>query len=462
MLPIPRTVAADAAPAPFDAAAQQAFLAAAMRTPVQSPAEPPAPPEAPRPHRLANALAALQKRRSTAAKSAIAFVAALLLVWTPLQRLMSTTSAQAIVNARIVTLRAPIDGIVSAAGTIETGTRIAAGADVLQIENTRADPGTLIALRQSRAQIETTIAVLEARRRVLAERIASLGAQIDAFRQGRIGQLEKRASAIDADLVAARAAHAATADALVRTRALSATGIVSQARLDASASETTAALQLIERLSRQKEGVLVELDAMRAGVFIGDSFNDMPQSAQRRQDDELLLAEIDARLSSARTEAADVEAQTRAETTRHAALARAPVRSAVAGHVWEMLVAPGETVSRGQDLVKVVDCASATVTAAVNETVYQRLVIGQRAEFRPRTGGPAMTGTITGLSGLSAIGTASAIHQSALSKEPYKVTLKFPDLDRAGHCLLGRSGLVVFDVGEPTAAPATLRTTFDG
>ena len=58
-------------------------------------------------------------RRSV--KSAAALAVAGMVVWLPVQRLFQTTSVEAIVNARTLTLRAPIDGIVSAIPTSLAG-----------------------------------------------------------------------------------------------------------------------------------------------------------------------------------------------------------------------------------------------------------------------------------------------------------------------------------------------------
>jgi hypothetical protein len=46
-------------------------------------------------------------------KTLLALAVAIALGWTPLQRLLQTTSAEAAVNARLVTLRAPIDAEIS-------------------------------------------------------------------------------------------------------------------------------------------------------------------------------------------------------------------------------------------------------------------------------------------------------------------------------------------------------------
>ena len=54
--------------------------------------------------------------------------------------------------------------------------------------------------------------------------------------------------------------------------------------------------------------------------------------------------------------------------------------------VWELLTASGEQVQRGQDLMRLLDCNAALVTAVVSEAVYNRLQIGSRATFRLRDG----------------------------------------------------------------------------
>ena len=51
--------------------------------------------------------------------------------------------------------------------------------------------------------------------------------------------------------------------------------------------------------------------------------------------------------------------------------------------VWEMLTAPGERVSKGRDLMRVLDCSRPLVSANVDENVYNRLDVGGHATFRP-------------------------------------------------------------------------------
>ena len=52
-----------------------------------------------------------------AIKSGVALAVAAVVVWIPVQRLLQATSVEAVVNARTLTLRAPIEGTVSSALT---------------------------------------------------------------------------------------------------------------------------------------------------------------------------------------------------------------------------------------------------------------------------------------------------------------------------------------------------------
>ncbi|MCZ7595727.1 MAG: hypothetical protein M5U16_13130 [Hyphomicrobium sp.] len=75
------------------------------------------------PKRLGEKVNALRARRGV--KSLIAIIVAVALGWYPLQRLLAATSAEATVNARLINLRAPIDGKVSlVAPSIAVGTEV--------------------------------------------------------------------------------------------------------------------------------------------------------------------------------------------------------------------------------------------------------------------------------------------------------------------------------------------------
>ncbi len=439
----------------FTATAQIAYLEAALSDwPKQSSPHVPAA-DAEEPETASAPVLAPRRtlKPLTLLKSVVAIAIAVALGWMPAQRLLATTSSEAVVNARIVTLRAPIEGEVTMAhaGT-DIGSAFSLDQSVLAIDNPRADASPLSALAQQRGQLTTSIAALEAKKRLLTANLQELDTQQERFRLGRIEQIEQRTRESDADIAAAEAQYSVAADALKRAQWLKTTDAVSQAFLDKAQGEARVTQQAIRAQTERKKGILVELTAAKKGTFVGDSYNDTPQSAQRKMQISLELSDVEARLAGNRAELAATEAALAKETVRQSQLARADIHSTVNGRIWEMLTAPGEHVNIGQDLVKMIDCGSAIVTASVSETAYERLSIGQAATFTPRDGGPELKGNIVSLNGLTAVNSNTAIQASALSREPYHVTLKFPDLSKEFDCRVGRSGLVKFDTTTPAAS----------
>ena len=127
----------------------------------------------------------------------------------------------------------------------------------------------------------------------------------------------------------------------------------------------------------------------------------------------------------------------------------------VSGRVWEVLTAPGEQVTRGQDLIRLLDCSSAVVTANVSESVYNRLQVGSPVTFRPSTGGEDFAGTVVNLTGIAGAPANFAILPSTLVKESYHVTVAVPQIAESGECGVGRTGRVIFEKGAVEASASS-------
>ena len=385
-------------------------------------------------------------KKSTILKSASALLIAIILGWMPLQRLLATTSTEAIINARVIVVRAPIEGEVSVqTANLEVGKEFRRGDELLTVRNPKSDQTSLDNLNRAKEQLRTTIAVLQEKKRVLESHRSSLAVQKERYRISRIEQLEKRISEVDAEIVGAKAQHEVAAKALARTRELFPKGAVSQAFVDRAVRDDSVASEAINSLLERRKATQVELAAAQKGTFVSDGYNDTSESAQRGLDVELQLAETDTRLTGAIDELAAVNQDIIKETKRYEALSTAVIRSSISGRVWEVMTAPGEHVNAGQELMRLLDCSSTIVTASVSETAYKKLRIGQRATFKPSDSGAEVNGWIVGLSGLAAVASNDAIQAKALSGAPYHVTLKFPELDRKASCQISLSGLVIFD-----------------
>ena len=385
-------------------------------------------------------------KKTTIFKSAVALLVAVVLGWMPLQRLVATTSTEAIINARVIVVRAPIEGEVSVqTANLVVGKDFRRGDELLTVRNPTADQTYLDNLKRTKEQLRTTIAVLQEKKRVLELHSSALTAQKERYRTSRIEQLEKRISEIDAGIVGAKAQREVTARALARTRELFPKGAVSEAFVDKAVRDDSVAAEAINGLLERRKSTQVELAAAQNGTFVSDGYNDTSESAQRGLEVELQLADVDARLTGTRNEFTVLNQDLVRETKRHEELSTAVIRATIAGRLWEVVTAAGEHVNAGQELMRLLDCSSSNVSASVSETAYQKLWIGQAATFKPSDGGVELRGSIIDLTGLAAVASNNAIQPKALLGAPYHVTLGFPALDRKAGCQIGRSGLVTFD-----------------
>jgi hypothetical protein len=197
----------------------------------------------------------------------------------PLQRLTQTSSVEAVVNARMITLRAPIDGEVQAGpNLLDFGTSVARGDVLFRIINRRADRSRLDDLSRQIEQLKDERPGIEARlahARMLQEDLAE---QTRLFAEARILQLEARQDEFRAEVAAAQAKSEEAKTWLNRFTTLAGNGWLqraqpNQAQSDGSQSEAAAQKRL--------EAVGVELATAQGGVFVGSGNNDRPRYMPR-------------------------------------------------------------------------------------------------------------------------------------------------------------------------------------
>jgi multidrug resistance efflux pump len=379
-------------------------------------------------------------------KTLVGLVVVVAAGWVPVRALLETTSTEAVINARLVTLRAPIEGeIAPMAQTLAVGTELQPAGPLLRIVNRRADHGRLDDLRRLVNQLESERSGLMAKREDLALLHADLVAQTQSFLDGRSRQLEARVAELRSEIAAADANREEAERALERAKPLAETGTMTRAAFEKARRDATVTTQTHAALRHRVAGVDVELGALRQGTFIGDSYNDRPRSSQRADEVAQRLSDVAADVREREARLAGLRGELAAEEKRYADLAAVELIAPVRGTVWEILTSPGESVARGQDLVRLLDCSGMVVTATVGEAAYNRLRVGDPARFRFRGENADHNGRIIGVTGVGAAPANFAIQPAALAKEPYRVTVALPNLATSGQCDVGRTGRVTFE-----------------
>jgi biotin carboxyl carrier protein len=362
----------------------------------------------------------------------------------PMQRLLEFSSVDAVVNARLVSLRAPIDGrIEDASFTSTIGAAARKGVSMLRISNDRADRSRLDDLRRLLDQIQSERSAIAGRTLRLEELHGQILVQVRAFQAGRIKELEAHASDLKAQHAAAEAVQIEAASTLSRTRALAESGTQTKVALERAQRESAVADQTERSLNHRLFAAQVELEAARRGEYVGDAYNDRPSSLQQADELSIRIAEAQSELDARDQRLVRLRAELAAENARYDNLSNVALMSPIDAQVWEVLVSPGEEVRRGQDLLRLLDCSGTIVTTTVRESVFNQLRIGDKAQFSFSGHSGSYDGEVIRMTGAASLPDNLAIQAPALSSAAYRVAVSVPDLASA-ECRIGRTGRVVF------------------
>ncbi|MBE9635271.1 HlyD family efflux transporter periplasmic adaptor subunit [Salipiger mangrovisoli] len=374
----------------------------------------------------------------------IGVAAILLTLWVIIGEQMTAASANAVVNAPVVTLRSPV------AGNLELqshalGARLSRNELLATVSDPQADPVHLNDLQFELDAVDAeNMRILSGISARSSERDA-LAARTAAFTKARVAELEAelaearvRVDLLEQDTTAA--ASTALADAVT---------VEESRRPGEPATRALALSHARERVETLK----IALAALKDGVFLGDGYNDAPYSEQRRIQLDAEIAQLGFDRSEASARRAALERRIARARQTQGLRARAELRAPAADMLyWETLQADAVNVQRGDPLLRLIDCGHSIITLSVTERVFNTLRVGQDASFRFSGESklyPATVGRLAG-SGARTIYANLAVAPSEKHLERYDVTLLVPELnaDPELTCSVGRTGRAFFD-GRP-------------
>lgn len=371
----------------------------------------------------------------------IGILAVVVALWIIVGEQMSGASANAFVNAPIVTVRAPVAGNLDVPAR-QLGVHIRKGELLANIKDPIVDRVRLDDLlmevrleEAARDQITELLSETEAIREQLEERTR-------IFRQHRIDELRERLSRAQTRLeILQGGAGAANTQEQRLLEGVEENGN----RLPAEpAIETIVLEHALERVAVLQ----IALRAAEQNVFLGDGYNDAPYAEQRSVELDSEIFGMTARFAEAKARVAAVKERADGARIRVNTLAGGELRSPVTGTFWEILEADGTNVQRGDPLLRLVDCRAIVVTLSVTERIYNKLTIGDQAKFRMGGSSDVYEATVSRLagSGAATIYRNLAISPGQKHLERFDVTLIVPGLIEDGNtdCPIGRTGRAFF------------------
>ena len=294
----------------------------------------------------------------------------------------SITSNAAVISATVITVRAPLEGVLTLQGP-KANSAVELGATLGAVSNPRVNTaGEQLYLSQGREAMQQITAIdmergaLLAQKTHLLDRTREHTAAASLMLASQVAESERIAAAREASLDQAKLD-------LERGRALYAQGILSQAAYEKLASTAVVALSEASAQEQNLAATRAEQQAMREGLMIeGSSNNDVAYSAQRTD-------EIDLRLADLNRERAFAAATADAAKTHYLPVAAydklmggATIAAHASGELWKWYAADGERLGAGDRVAEIVDCRESFLLASFPQDRVPAISIGAPARYR--------------------------------------------------------------------------------
>jgi multidrug resistance efflux pump len=307
--------------------------------------------------------------------------------------MLYTTSSEAVLNARTITIATPIDGRVAGAVPAE-GTEIAAGQRLMTVENPVVDRSRLEALEADRTRAQAELNGEKQLITSLNDAMSGLAAQLTDYRHSTTERLSFAAKEAQTSLDAAEASVTEAQATLARKQSLVPQGIVSKVDLDQAQKNAAHATAEAERARLAVKRIGEERDAADRGVFIAENNNGAPYAQQRIDELKLRLAEALSQTAGLSARLTQLDGQVAAEAVRVDHLALSTLHAPAAGIVWRPRVTVGSTVGHGNEMMTLIDCSTLFVTASFSAKKFDDLRPGAQAMVRVSDSGAEYTATV--------------------------------------------------------------------
>jgi multidrug resistance efflux pump len=366
------------------------------------------------------------------------------------EQVLTSTSLEGTVTSPLITIRSPIDGIVTANST-KIGAQVNQQASLFVIEAHLFD-------NRLRAELEAKLAASEQQSLVLDWKIielATLRNQLqerrNAHREATLARIEHGIGETTAQLHSAKSVIERRQTELSRAKNLSADGSVSQATLDDAVLASQQSRFEVERLTASLKRLNVELTAAKKGVLLGEGYSDAPYSQQRIDEISVRIIELNAERENLQNTRQEIASRLGEEQQRESNIRMHVVNSPINGMVWNLYVASGSVVAHDTPLAEVVDCHSGFVEALIPESRYDDVQIGEKVQVKLLGSSGKIAGTIHSVRGQSAV-----VNRASLAAwlTPHRTTKAMtvsvaidPDALQQvskGICQIGRSAKVYF------------------
>jgi multidrug resistance efflux pump len=378
-----------------------------------------------------------------------------LALWWLVVPLMFPVSSEAVVNAAVVQVRAPMDGITEEL-RLRVGDAVHAGEPVVRLVNPHVEAVHLSKLRTQYAEVCARHArlVSELREVEAAEETCRNAAQ--TYRDGRITILKACVRETSAAIEAAKYQHANAESQTRRTKVLATQNAISTAEREISSENELVAQKRIEQLEANLTGKRTELEATGKGVFLQ---SETPYCVQRAQELALRIPLLRASLREAEELRAALTPELAREQERVGSRSEATAASPVSGIVWNCQGNLGQVVKQNESIYHIADSGEIFVEALLHQRHLASVEPGSEATIL-LAGGKVYSGHVRAVR--TATGDSKSIYAIKLASDDMKQVSVLIDFDSPGVTpeLIGRHARVIVTPADPGASQRAVAWAF--
>ncbi len=354
-------------------------------------------------------------------------------------------SDNAVVSTRIISLRAPIQGV---AADVDggVGSFVTKGQPLVHISNPLFNDQRVVELRETLSRLRAEQKSAEADRTsqlTLAAELKERAAIHAKANAERLAGLKAEGQKTLEALVAKQRQAQFDVD---RSLPLAARGIFSKAAAERLQTALQAARDDVEAQKGRLNSLRAEAEAADSGVLSSPGGIDVSYSAQRADQVAIEIAHLTRIIADLGAEARAIEARLDNEE-RLAALARsADLKAPIDGMIWRLGASDAERLGTGDMAAELVDCNAPTLLAAVPQDRFSDIKIGGLARYR-------LSGELNDRTGavLSVVGQGDLSHSEHYAALPVAETGSTiiaqlgvkPPAGRNEPCLIGRTARVL-------------------
>ncbi len=296
-------------------------------------------------------------------------------------RVVSHISTSAVVNAPILVIRSPVEGVVEDYA-LANGTLVSRGQDIVVFREAGTDLTNLTELEARLTVAKAAIAAVEARIEDVEGIRQSLETRHRAYRDWHSEVLEREVEELEAELRGAVARLSSLEQDAERKAQLHKNRMVAdRERLEA----VTLVAEQIERVKGIKARLSarrLKLGAMQDDILAGTAGANTSYTLQRQDEVRLELARLRDELTDHRAELTALEAQRAAALEIYRNDNRITLASPIDGVVWRSASLSGRPVLPGDEIVEILDCRARYLEAYLPESLMGVVGVGDLADVR--------------------------------------------------------------------------------